>query len=55
MKTDGSKVFNPLLFRCLFLVWVTKGDYQKICVIVCTSSKILGCIFGDQNLTSIRN
>lgn len=29
MKTDGSKVFIPLLFRFLFLAWVTRTDFLK--------------------------
>ena len=29
MKTDGSEVFIPLLFRFLFLAWVTRTDFLK--------------------------
>ena len=56
MKTDGSKVFIPLLFRFLYLAWVTRTDFlKKKCFIVCASSKFLSSIFGDHDLTSFFN
>ena len=54
MKTDGSKVFIPSLFRFLFLGNKNRFSRKK-CFIVCASSKFLSSIFGDHDLTSFFN